>query len=146
MRTRGRGPAQRGRQGGRAGAARPRAVGVGSGPAGQRPRRLRDRAEVHRRWDRGRRCRGRALQPRGGARARVQPDAGGVLARRAFQRLLGSGADALNAAASVSRPAFRIGLLGAYILGVEWARTLVATAPYAAVPALGLGGVALALT
>jgi membrane protease YdiL (CAAX protease family) len=37
-------------------------------------------------------------------------------------------------------------VLGAYILGVEWARALVATAPYAAVPALVLGGAALALT
>ena len=37
-------------------------------------------------------------------------------------------------------------MLGAYILGVEWARALVATAPYAAVPALVLGGVGLALT
>jgi len=37
-------------------------------------------------------------------------------------------------------------LLGAYILGVELARALVATAPYAAVPALVLGGVGLALT
>jgi membrane protease YdiL (CAAX protease family) len=40
----------------------------------------------------------------------------------------------------------RIGVLGAYILGVEWARALIATAPYAAVPALVLGGLALALT
>jgi membrane protease YdiL (CAAX protease family) len=37
-------------------------------------------------------------------------------------------------------------LLGAYILGVEWARALVSTAPFAAVPALILGGVALAIT
>jgi membrane protease YdiL (CAAX protease family) len=37
-------------------------------------------------------------------------------------------------------------LLGAYILGVEWARALVSTAPFGAVPALILGGVALAIT
>ncbi len=37
-------------------------------------------------------------------------------------------------------------MLGAYILGVEWARALVSTAPYAAVPALVLGGAALAVT
>jgi membrane protease YdiL (CAAX protease family) len=37
-------------------------------------------------------------------------------------------------------------LLGAYVLAVEWTRALVATVPYAAVPALILGGAALALT
>jgi membrane protease YdiL (CAAX protease family) len=36
--------------------------------------------------------------------------------------------------------------LSAYILAVEWARARVSTAPFAAVPALVLGGVALAVT
>jgi membrane protease YdiL (CAAX protease family) len=36
-------------------------------------------------------------------------------------------------------------VIASYILMVEWARTLIGTAPYAAVPALLLGGVALAL-
>ena len=44
-----------------------------------------------------------------------------------------------------SRPAVRTGVLAAYILLVEWARALISTAPYTAVPALVLGGAALAL-
>ena len=43
-----------------------------------------------------------------------------------------------------SRPIARAGVLGAYILAVELARVLAAGAPYAAVPALLLGGAALA--
>lgn len=44
-----------------------------------------------------------------------------------------------------TRPAARIAALGAYVLMCEWARVLVAEIPNAAVPALLLGGVALAM-
>ena len=47
---------------------------------------------------------------------------------------------------AVARPALRVGVLLVYIVGVEWARALVGTAPYAAIPALVLGGLALAMT
>ena len=47
---------------------------------------------------------------------------------------------------AVARPALRAGVLLVYIVGVEWARALVGTAPYAAIPALVLGGLALAVT
>lgn len=40
----------------------------------------------------------------------------------------------------------RAAALGAYVLAVEWVRALVINAPYAAVPALILGGLALAVT
>jgi membrane protease YdiL (CAAX protease family) len=43
-----------------------------------------------------------------------------------------------------ARPALRVGVLGAYILLVECARTLATEIPYAAVYALAIGGVALA--
>jgi len=43
------------------------------------------------------------------------------------------------------RPALRAGLLAGYVVLVEWTRALVAQAPNAAVPALLLGGAALAL-
>jgi membrane protease YdiL (CAAX protease family) len=42
-----------------------------------------------------------------------------------------------------ARLALRAGLIAGYILLVEWARALISTAPYAAVPALVLGGLAL---
>jgi membrane protease YdiL (CAAX protease family) len=45
-----------------------------------------------------------------------------------------------------SRPAVHAGLLAGYVLLVEWVRVLASSAPYAAVPALLLGGAALALT
>jgi membrane protease YdiL (CAAX protease family) len=41
------------------------------------------------------------------------------------------------------RPALRAAVIAGYILLVEWARALISTAPYAAVPALVLGGLAL---
>jgi membrane protease YdiL (CAAX protease family) len=44
------------------------------------------------------------------------------------------------------RPAARAGALTGYILAIEWARAMVMRAPLAAVPALILGGAALALT
>jgi membrane protease YdiL (CAAX protease family) len=44
-----------------------------------------------------------------------------------------------------ARPALRAAVIAAYILMVEWARALIGTAPYAAIPALLLGGAALAL-
>lgn len=43
-----------------------------------------------------------------------------------------------------ARPVLRAGLIAAYILAVEVARSLFATLPYAAIPALVLGGAALA--
>jgi membrane protease YdiL (CAAX protease family) len=43
-----------------------------------------------------------------------------------------------------TRPAARVAALGAYVLLCEWARVLVTETPNAAVPALLLGGVALA--
>jgi membrane protease YdiL (CAAX protease family) len=45
-----------------------------------------------------------------------------------------------------AHPASRVALIAAYVLLVEWVRALSATAPYAAIPALVLGGAALALT
>jgi membrane protease YdiL (CAAX protease family) len=50
---------------------------------------------------------------------------------------------------SIGRPTAslaRAAAIAGYILLVEWARALVSTAPYAAIPALLLGGVALAAT
>jgi membrane protease YdiL (CAAX protease family) len=44
-----------------------------------------------------------------------------------------------------SRPALRAAAIGAYVLLAEWTRALVSHDQYAAVPALLLGGVALAL-
>jgi membrane protease YdiL (CAAX protease family) len=49
-------------------------------------------------------------------------------------------------AVAASRPALRAGLLCAFILLVEYSRTLVAAVPYLAVPALLTGGAALAIT
>lgn len=43
------------------------------------------------------------------------------------------------------RPFARVGEIGAYVLLVEWARTLVAGAPHGALPSLVLGGAALGL-
>lgn len=48
-------------------------------------------------------------------------------------------------AAVLSRPVVRAGVLTAFVLLVEWTRALVATVPGATVPALILGGTALAL-
>ncbi len=45
-----------------------------------------------------------------------------------------------------ARPVIRAGVLGTYIVGVEWARSLIERAPYLVVPALVLGGVALMVT
>ncbi len=45
-----------------------------------------------------------------------------------------------------ARPAVRALVLGTYVLAVEWTRALVINKPYAAVPALILGGIALAVT
>jgi membrane protease YdiL (CAAX protease family) len=42
-----------------------------------------------------------------------------------------------------ARPALRAAVIAGYILMVEWARALTSTAPYAAIPALVLGGLAL---
>jgi membrane protease YdiL (CAAX protease family) len=49
-------------------------------------------------------------------------------------------------AALSSRHALRLGALATYILLVEWGRALISTMPNAAVPAIVLGGVALAIT
>jgi membrane protease YdiL (CAAX protease family) len=45
--------------------------------------------------------------------------------------------------ALTTRPLARAAVVAGYVLLVEWARALVSTAPYAAVPALLLGGIAL---
>ena len=45
-----------------------------------------------------------------------------------------------------ARPVIRAGVLVTYIIGVEWARALIEKAPYLAMPALVLGGLALMLT
>jgi membrane protease YdiL (CAAX protease family) len=45
-----------------------------------------------------------------------------------------------------SRHALRVGLLATYVVLVEWGRSLISTAPYASMPAIVLGGVALAIT
>jgi membrane protease YdiL (CAAX protease family) len=47
--------------------------------------------------------------------------------------------------AVASRPAVRVALLASYVLLVEWARALIAPYPNAAVPALLIGGAALAV-
>ena len=44
------------------------------------------------------------------------------------------------------RPVVRAALLSGFVLIVEWVRAMVSTAPYAAIPALLLGGAALGLT
>lgn len=44
------------------------------------------------------------------------------------------------------RPAVRAAVIGAYVLAVEWVRALFMHVPYAAVPALLLGGAALCVT
>jgi membrane protease YdiL (CAAX protease family) len=46
-------------------------------------------------------------------------------------------------AAARDRPVVRAGLLAGYVLLAEWARALIATQPFMAVPALVLGGAAL---
>ncbi|MGA7912246.1 MAG: CPBP family intramembrane glutamic endopeptidase [Candidatus Dormiibacterota bacterium] len=43
------------------------------------------------------------------------------------------------------RPIARVGEIGAYVLLVEWTRTLVSGAPHAALPSLVIGGAALGL-
>lgn len=48
--------------------------------------------------------------------------------------------------ATGTRPALRVAVIGSYALTVEWSRVLVMREPYAAAPALLLGGLALALT
>ena len=47
-------------------------------------------------------------------------------------------------AVAAARPGVRVAVLGAYVLMVEWLRAVVMTLPGAAVPALVLGGLALA--
>ncbi len=47
---------------------------------------------------------------------------------------------------AAARPALRALAIGAFALSVEWVRALFMTVPYAAVPALLLGGAALAAT
>jgi membrane protease YdiL (CAAX protease family) len=46
--------------------------------------------------------------------------------------------------ANAARPAVRAVAIGTFVLAIEWTRALFMNAPYAAVPALLLGGVALA--
>ena len=48
-------------------------------------------------------------------------------------------------AVAAARPGVRVAVLGAYVLMVEWLRAVVMTVPGAAVPALVLGGLALAV-
>lgn len=47
---------------------------------------------------------------------------------------------------AASRPAVRAAVIGAFILAVEWTRALFMNVPYAAVPALLIGGGALTIT
>lgn len=51
----------------------------------------------------------------------------------------------MSAVVKGAHPALRATLLGAYLLVVEWSRALIQDAPYAAIPALVLGGAALAV-
>ncbi|TME99783.1 MAG: CPBP family intramembrane metalloprotease [Chloroflexi bacterium] len=143
MRSRGRGKAQRARQGRRPPPARWQAARVRVSAGGERAGRLRDRAEVNRRGHASPRRRGRAVEPGGRAGARVPPDPRRIPARRPLQCLFGAGAADLTAL--LARPAVRAGVLLAYVLLLEWTRALVATIPGAVVPALLLGGAGLVL-
>jgi membrane protease YdiL (CAAX protease family) len=51
----------------------------------------------------------------------------------------------VSAVLKSAHPALRASLVGAYVLVVEWTRALIKNEPYVAIPALVLGGAALAI-
>src|SRR5437879_411250 len=106
---------------------------------------LRDRAEVHHGRDSNARGGGRPVEPGRCVVARVQPDAGRFSTRRAIHRLPGGGPAGPLRSSARSSPLLRAGVIGLYVLAVEWTRALLAHDSRFIAAGLLLGGVGLGL-